>query len=97
MPMERRVVESALERKGFLVSQRDHNVFVFQLQDGRKTSVWTKTSHGIGYKTLSDSLLSAMARQCDLTRGQFTDLIECPLSREAYETLLRERGRIRSS
>ena len=91
MPMERRVVEAALERKGFEIKRRDHNFFVFRLKDGQKTTVWTKTSYGSGYKTLSDSLLSAMARQCHLTRGQFTDLVECPLSREAHEAILRER------
>ena len=95
MPMERRVVEAALGRKGFVVSQRDHNIFVFHTQDGRTTSVWTKTSHGSGHKTLSDSLSSAMARQCDLNRGQFAELIECPLSREAYEALLVQRARVR--
>ena len=91
MPMERRVVEAALGRKGFEISRRDHNFFAFRMKDGQKTTVWTKTSYGSGYKTLSDSLLSAMARQCHLTRGQFADLVECPLSREACEAILRER------
>jgi len=94
MPLERRLVESALEKKGFVAENSDHKHFTYHTLAGKKTSLWTKTSHGSGYKTLSDSLVSAMARQCGLTNGQFKQLVDCPLSQESLEGILVENGRI---
>jgi hypothetical protein len=34
--------------------------------------------------------MAMMARQCKLTRGQFNDLVDCPMERAAFEILLRE-------
>ena len=53
----------------------------------------TKTSHGSG-RDISDDLLAKMAKQCGLTKPQFLRLVECPLQRPDYETLLREVGRL---
>ena len=35
-----------------------------------------------------------MARQLGLKRHEFVSLVECPLSRDEYEKLLRERGKL---
>jgi hypothetical protein len=94
MPLDRRVVETSLKKKGFVESAGDHAYFTYYTTDGQKTSVWTKTSHGSGYKTLGDKLTSAMAKQCGLSAGQFKQLVECPLSQAAMETILVETGRI---
>jgi len=96
MPLERRDVEASLERKGFVPRQGDHSFFVYHTIAGQKTSVWTKTSHGTGHWTSSDNLLSAMAKQCWLTTGQFKQLVACPLSRESLEKVLTDVGRIRA-
>ena len=53
-----------------------------------KDGVFTKMSR-IPDKYLSD-LLAQMARQCKLTKSDFLALVDCPLSREAYEEKLRE-------
>jgi hypothetical protein len=95
MAIDRRSVVAALEKKGFSASAGDHNFFTYQTSDGQKTSVWTKTSHGSSHRTLGDPLVSAMAKQCGLTKGQFNQLVECPLSREAYEQILIDTGRIK--
>jgi len=95
MPLERRLVEAALEKKGFAPTGGNHSYFTFHTRAGKKTSVWTKTSHGSGYKTLTDNLVSLMAKQCGLTNGQFKQLVECSLSREAMEQILLENGRIK--
>lgn len=97
MPLERRDVETSLQKKGFVVSSGDHNFFIYLTRTGRKTSVWTKTSHGSGHKTLGDGLLSKMGKQCGLTKGEFTQLIECPLTRDEFEGLLVKSGRIKVS
>ena len=38
--------------------------------------------------------LTTMARQLALKRDEFVSLVECPLSRDEYEKLLRERGKL---
>jgi predicted transcriptional regulator len=94
VPLERREVEASLERKGFVLAERDHRFFTYHTIAGHKTSVWTKTSLGTGYKTLSDDLIGKMAKQCSLTNKQFKDLIACLLSRDQMESILVQSGRI---
>ncbi len=92
MPKDKRDVEAGLLNKGFQQQPGgDHNYFVYVALDGKKALAKTKTSHGRGFD-IADSLLGMMARQCALTRAQFLKLIECPLSREDYENLLRQAG-----
>jgi hypothetical protein len=95
MPLERRDVETALQNKGFVLNSGDHSFSTYYTQTGQKTSVWTKTSHGSSHKTLGDYLLSKMAKQCCLTKGQFTQLVECPLTRDLFEDILLKSGRIK--
>ena len=42
-------------------------------------------------------LLSEMARQCKLTKGQFVELVDCPLSRAEYEQVLVRSGELPSA
>jgi len=90
MPRPRRVVMAALERKGFSASEGDHTYFIYYTVDGRKTLAKTKVSHS--GKDVADAILGMMARQCKLTAPQFRDLVDCPLSRTAYEDLLKAQG-----
>jgi hypothetical protein len=45
-------------------------------------------------KDVPDNLLSQMAVQCKLTRQQFLNLVDCPMSRDGYEAALVERGEL---
>jgi hypothetical protein len=94
MPLERRDVEAALERKGFVCTEGDHNFYTYHTLEGQKTSVWTKTSHGTKSKTLTDGLVSSMAKQCGLTNSAFKNLVACRLSREELECILAAANRI---
>ncbi|MBP9058794.1 MAG: hypothetical protein KBF98_00600 [Rhodoferax sp.] len=85
-------VEKSLTKKGFQSKEGDHHYFNYFTKAGKKTSVFTKTSHGA--KELDDSLLGMMARQCKLSRQNFDLLIECPLDRDNYERKLVECGAI---
>ena len=64
MPLERRDVEKALLKKGFQSEEGNHHFFTYITLSGKKSTVYTKTSHGTGHSTLHDSLVSAMSRQC---------------------------------
>ena len=90
MPRPRRTVMSALVRKGFAAAEGDHPYYIYHTADGRKTLAKTKVSHS--GKDIADPILGMMARQCKLTAPQFRNLVDCPLSREAYEDILREQG-----
>jgi hypothetical protein len=90
MPRKKIDVESALKRKGFNQTEGDHHWFVYVTIEGEKTTSRTKTSHTQKMKDIPDNLLSQMARQCKLSKRDFLDLIDCPLSREAYEDILKD-------
>ncbi|HRF13587.1 MAG: type II toxin-antitoxin system HicA family toxin [Candidatus Accumulibacter phosphatis] len=83
-------VERSLEKKGFQRKEGDHHYFNYYTKAGKKTQVFTKTSHGV--KELDDSLLGMMSRQCKLSRQDFDRLIDCPLDRDSYERKLIEVG-----
>ena len=86
---KRRTVENALERKGFRRREGHHTFFHYYTEIGKRTRVWTKTSHGRTGADIDRGLSKSMASQCKLTTDQFRDLIECPMSRADYEQHLR--------
>ncbi len=85
----KRNVESALLKKGFQRDHGDHVWFIYYTQNGKKTTVRTKTSHG-KTKDLGDSLLKEMSRQVPVSKSHFLDLVDGPLSQAAYQKLLSE-------
>lgn len=86
MPRKQADVERALRSKGFIQSESHHHFFIYHSSAGRKTPVKTKTSHG--QREISDDLLGKMALQVKLSKGDFLALVDCPLSRDEYETKL---------
>jgi hypothetical protein len=92
MPRDRIDVEAGLTAKGFRKDCRHHLFFTYFSVDGRKTPVYTKTSHGM--REISDALIACMAKQCKLVRRNFLQLIDCPLDRDAYERKLKDEGHI---
>ena len=94
MPRDKRKIEEALTCKGFERNEGDHHFFVYRTIKGRKTSIRTKTSHTPKMKEIGDSILTQMAKQCHLNKQEFLNLVDCPLSREGFETLLADRGKL---
>ena len=91
---KRAAVESALEAKGFHRREGDHSYFVYYTEEGKKTPVWTKTSHGKGGADIPNNLVGRMARQCKLRVADFRALVDCSLSQAGYEALLTAAGEI---
>ena len=91
MPRKAKDVAANLSRKGFQPREGDHTFYRLYV-DGKMTGIATKISHG--EKEIHDNLLGAMARQARLAKGEFLDLVDCPLSAQDYLSLLRERGHI---
>lgn len=85
---KQREVEAALVKKGFRQKEGDHSFFTYhRASDEKKTAVFTKTSHG--ESEIGAPLLGIMARQCRLSKGEFLDLVDCPLAQVEYEAKLR--------
>ena len=89
MPKDAKDVASGLQRKGFEPRQGDHAFYHLYVQ-GKKTAVFTKISQG--EKEINDRLLGMMARQVRLSRKQFFELVECPLSLDEYLKHLQKAG-----
>ncbi len=85
-------VEAALQKKGFTKDDGDHSYFVYHSSEGKKTSIFTKTSFGSSHKDIADHLVSQMARQIKLRTSDFKDLVSCTLDKEGYEKKLVEGG-----
>lgn len=94
MPRDKRKVEEALCKKGFVLREGDHHRFIYFTGSGLKTHILTKTSHTPKMKEISDGLLGQMAKQCYLTKSDFIRLLDCPLTREQYEVILRKQDEI---
>lgn len=92
MSRDRKTVEKALTAKGFRRREGDHHYFIFFSGEGKKSLAKTKTSHS--HRTLSDILLALMARQCHLTKGEFLNLVDCPLSQDEYQIMLQQSGKL---
>lgn len=88
MARDKNNVESSLRSKGFGQSEGDHHRFYYVRSDGLVTAIRTKTSHTKKMKTIGDPLISQMAKQCKVTKQDFLNLIDCPLSRTDYEAKL---------
>lgn len=88
MPLKTRDVKKALSSKGFQEKkERDHFYYFFYYK-GKKTSIFTKISHGQG--EIGDNICSQMAKQTKLTNGQFRRFVDCRLTEGAYiDTLIR--------
>jgi hypothetical protein len=83
-----------LKKKGFVDSvnrSEDHKYLEYFV--GGKLILYTKISHGSG-KDLEDYLIKQMSNQCKLTKQQFADLVNCPLSSDAYLQILKENGEL---
>ena len=84
-------IRKALGQKGFRETQSRHTIMHF-LVGRKKTGVRTILSHG--RKEYGDSLLAQMAKQLRISRSELNNLLDCPLTEDAYRQLLIERGAI---
>ena len=88
MPRDKRSVETAMRKKGFVQDENTHHKFYYVTTKGCISSIFTQTSHGSKNKTLDDSLLGLMARQCKLTKKEFLKLVDCDLDQNGYEKMM---------
>ncbi|MBS1912742.1 MAG: hypothetical protein JST22_12210 [Bacteroidetes bacterium] len=96
MQLDSKKVGSAILSKGFRIDNSHHHYYIYHTIDGLRTTVRTYISHG-SKGGINDYLAGQMAKQCKLTKPEFMDLVNCPLTQDGYETILRERQAIADS
>jgi hypothetical protein len=84
---------SNLCKKGFVKVDSHHHVLEFWYEE--KMILHTRTSHN--NQDINDYLISQMSKQCKLSKKQFMDLANCPLSHDEYVKILKQNGLIISS
>jgi hypothetical protein len=80
-----------LKKKGFVDSKTksiDHKYL--ELYHEGKYVTHTKISHNSG--DLDNYLIKQMSFQCKLSKNEFIDLANCPLSKLDYMAILHKRG-----
>jgi predicted RNA binding protein YcfA (HicA-like mRNA interferase family) len=90
--VETKKLEKALTSKGFEESNTHHEMYWLS-HDGKKTSIRTRISHS--EREYGDGLLSQMSKQVKLSKSDFHNLVECPLTKEAYLAMMIAQGHIR--
>lgn len=80
-------VEQALLDKGMERDEGHHKMFRKQIEG--VTHLITRISHGS--KEINDGLGRLMGNQLCLRLKEFWDLVDCPLTEEEWEQLVRER------
>lgn len=94
MQIDKRVIESSLLTKGFVEEDNHHRYFHHEYQ-GRRTGIYTYTSHGSDPKSYGSPLLKMMKKQLKLdTIKQVVNLFKCPMTEEDYNQILKDKGLI---
>ncbi len=81
-----------LKKKGFVDCEyhsEDHKYLEYTHEG--KVILFTKFSNG-SKKDLDNYLISQMSKQCKLSKSDFADLVNCPLSKDNYIKKLKENG-----
>ncbi len=86
MILRANAVVAALKKKGFLPSNSHHVMFLYQKKDGTLSGIRTRVSHNSG--DINDYLIGQMAKQCNLSKEDFKNFVDCRLSRDGYEKLV---------
>jgi len=83
-------VVNSLKKKGFTIPPGNHHHVYHEFWHKGKLVTSTYTSHGKG--DINDYLIGQMSKQCLLSKVEFKELINCPLTIEKYLKLLKDRG-----
>jgi len=85
--------KTLIRKLGFSESSRHHIFYNLYDREGTRVAT-TKLSHSRTGRDIGISILSKIAKQMHLTIPQLQDAVKCPLSREDYSGILREKGLI---
>ena len=82
---------SALRKKGFQSERSTKDEIYYLYVEGRKTSIFTKVSHGSS-EDIRDPLLRMIKRQLNLNNSEVERFIDCPMEYVEYLENLKRKG-----
>ncbi|MBC6401434.1 MAG: hypothetical protein GDA37_10590 [Ekhidna sp.] len=95
MALDSKKAYKNLKKKGFEDSKNHSNDHKYlEFHHNGKMILYIKLSHG-SKKDLNDNLIKKMSVQCKLSKQDFINLGNCPLSTEEYIEKLKEIGEIK--
>ena len=89
MDLDPKKIIRSFKKKGFLIENgTKHNKVIYE----KSKAITTAMSKGSGQ--LGSVLISMMSRDLHITKDQFIDLVNCPLSKEELFQIYNEKGYI---
>jgi len=93
MQLDRSDIISVLPSKGFKKKEKRKHTYFYHVYNGKESGITTFVSRGTKYKSYGNELLGVMKKQLKLsTLPQLKDLIECPMTTDKYNKILKESG-----
>lgn len=87
--LDQRKAISNICSKGFVEQKGgSHRAFNYLTLDGKRSSITTHVSRSPQHKVLTDALISAMAKQCHISKSEFVEFAKCSIDQYAYESIL---------
>lgn len=86
--LDSKKARQSLLKKGFKQKEGDHHHYLYYYEG--KVVTKTKVSHND--QDIGHTLISKMHKQCKMSKGQFIDLINCPLQESEYIEILKTNG-----
>jgi len=86
--LETREIRSNLRKKGFEESLSGDHVYLHYYVQGKKSSIFTKISHG--RREVGDSLIGPMAKQLRLSKNDFVEFAKCRITQEQYNEIVKD-------
>lgn len=95
MKVSRRNIDRNLPKKGFVKKNSNHHIYFHHNFNGIDTGVYTYISHSKRISEYSGRLLTDVRKQLKLDSNQeVVDLVNCPMSEDEYNQVLRQKGLI---
>lgn len=95
MKVDRKNIDKNLPKKGFIKEEGRHHIYFHHHFNGVATGVSTYVSHSKKVSDYSGRLLSEVRKQLELdSNREVVDLVNCPMSEEQYNQILKEKGLI---
>lgn len=92
MALDKNKAYKNLKKKGFTDAEnRSYDHKYLEFHHNGKMILYTKISHG-SKRDMGHPLIKQMSSQCKLSKQDFADLVNCPLSAGAYLEKLMESG-----
>jgi len=92
--ISKKTIVRSLKKKGFKLKkgQGDHDWYIFYYKDKKYGQIKAKISRGSSYRTYPISLWTRMRKLLQLENNkQVSDLLTCPLDKDKYLEILKEK------